>query len=79
MSVVCAICLIVCAGALLRLYSLERRPFRQGEIYVPGIARPAGVSNQQPRLTLFDTVTGALKDSHPPTWYYGNVARLCNL
>ena len=63
--------LLLAAGGLVRLHGIEQRAFRQGEIYVPGIPLPAYVSNPSERLTLLSTVTGSLKDIHPPTWYMG--------
>jgi hypothetical protein len=63
--------LLVIAGAVLRLHDLGQRAFRQDEIFVPGLALPAGVSSPEPMLTPIGTVKVLLRDVHPPSWYVG--------
>src|SRR4029077_7416707 len=67
-GVVILLGLLVVCGAWLRLHDLDGRTIRQGEIFVPGIALPAGVSDPHAMLTVGSTLSGLMWDVHPPTW-----------
>src|SRR5260221_13706296 len=63
--------MVIVLGGWLRLNNLDGRTIRQGQIFVPGIALPAGVSDPHAMLTLGDTLSGLMWDVHPPTWFVG--------
>jgi 4-amino-4-deoxy-L-arabinose transferase-like glycosyltransferase len=63
--------LAIVAGALaLRLDGLERRGMTHNEVYVPGIALPAGISEPPPRIGLLETVWWHFHDEPHPQGYY---------
>ena len=63
--------IILAVAAILRLYQLEEKSVTHPEIYVPGIALPAGLSAPPPRITWAETVWYHIHaESHPPGYYF---------
>jgi 4-amino-4-deoxy-L-arabinose transferase-like glycosyltransferase len=62
---------ILAIGTILRLYQLDEKSLTHPEVYVPGIALPAGLSAPPPRISWAETLWYHFHaESHPPGYYF---------
>ena len=62
--------LILIFGALLRVHNVEGPTLSHPEAYTPGIDLPRGLSNPNPRFSLWQTLAGTIAgEPHPPGYY----------
>ena len=53
-------------GAFLRFYDVDRLTISHPEVYTPGIDLPRGLSNPNPRFSLWQTLAGSIAgEPHP--------------
>ena len=61
---------LLAAAAALRLHDLDFRTLNHPEVYAPGIDLPWGLSNPNPRFSLWQTLAGSIAgEPHPPGYY----------
>lgn len=62
--------LILAVAAALRFHDVTYRTLNHPEVYSPGIDLPWGLSNPNPRFSLFQTLAGSISgEPHPPGYY----------
>jgi 4-amino-4-deoxy-L-arabinose transferase-like glycosyltransferase len=69
-SAVATLGIILIFAGLLRMHNIEDRTLDHPEVYAPGIDLPWGLTNPNPRFTLWQTLAGSIAgEPHPPAYY----------